>query len=321
MASGSFGNSGGLQVQVMDLLEQQLHDWDLARNNYLGLERVMRRPLDTPEGADFYVQFNPARIRSSAAKVDARSISERPCFLCEKHLPVQQQWVEFGKEYLILVNPYPIFTRHLTIPVRAHEDQLIAGRMGDMLQLAKSLEDFVIFYNGPRCGASAPDHFHFQAGNKGFLPIEQMPPQPGTLLQQHDRFEMHAMEHHHRRTILMRGNDGQALADGFEQIVSYMKPLQPDQPEPMLNILARWESPEWIVLVLPRKVHRPWQFHARGDDQVMLSPASVDLGGVLVTPRETDYHRMDLALMEDIFGQVCIGDVGWEGMLNELSNK
>jgi len=318
---GFSGINGSFQDRVHALLSQQVRDWDLARNNYSGLKRVMRRPLDKPEDADFYVQCNPARIRSSAAKVDARSIRERPCFLCEKHLPAQQRWVEFGREYLILVNPFPIFPRHLTIPVRTHEDQLIAGRMDDMLQLAKALEDFVVFYNGPRCGASAPDHFHFQAGNKGFLPVERMRQDAGKLLRQNDHVDIRAMEQYHRRIIMLRSSDKQALAGCFEQIYDFLKPLQPDQPEPMLNILAGYHAPEWQVLVLPRKEHRPWQFHAQGDEQVMLSPASVDLGGVLVTPREKDYARMDLALMEDIFAQVCIDAANWDDLLNELVHK
>jgi ATP adenylyltransferase/5',5'''-P-1,P-4-tetraphosphate phosphorylase II len=157
--------------QVQTLFEQQTTHWETARKNYEALRQVQVR-ICTVNGYTYKVQFNPARIISSGAKVDAASIQQRACFLCAANLPAEQQGVSFGTEYTILVNPFPIFPKHLTIPVNNHIDQLIAGRLGDMLDLTKALSDYILFYNGPKCGASAPDHLHFQAGNKGFLPIE-----------------------------------------------------------------------------------------------------------------------------------------------------
>ncbi|MDR4988526.1 MAG: DUF4922 domain-containing protein, partial [Bacteroidales bacterium] len=165
-------SENNLQERVYEMLKQQQQDWDLAEKNYRGLQKVKKRFVRLGEGVEVGVQFNPERIYSSAAKVDDKSISRRKCFLCRAHLPEQQTWVEFESEYLILVNPFPIFPLHLTIPIVDHKEQRIGGRMTDMLKLARVLKDFVVFYNGPRCGASAPDHFHFQAGNKGFMPVE-----------------------------------------------------------------------------------------------------------------------------------------------------
>ncbi|TVQ85312.1 MAG: DUF4922 domain-containing protein, partial [Bacteroidetes bacterium] len=159
-----------LQKKVYELLEQQTREWELAVRNYKGLEKVEKHFFEFNGGVKIGVQFNPERIYSSAAKVDDKSISERKCFLCLEHLPAEQKWVKYNHLYVILVNPFPIFPKHLTIPHRRHIDQRILEHFPELLNLARELDDFTIFYNGPRCGASAPDHFHFQAGNKGFMP-------------------------------------------------------------------------------------------------------------------------------------------------------
>ena len=158
--------------QARKLINDQQNEWELAGKNYAGLKSVKVRTLAF-DGFDMLVQFNPERIRSSAAKVDAKSIEARPCFLCQKNLPKEQRGIPVLDKYLILVNPFPIFPEHLTIPHFNHIDQRIENKFEEMLEMARLLEDFTIFYNGPKCGASAPDHFHFQAGIKRFMPIER----------------------------------------------------------------------------------------------------------------------------------------------------
>ena len=155
---------------VQEFLERQIRDWDTAKNNYEALKHVKVKEFEL-NGSTVKVQFNPARIVSSAAKVDAKSLKERKCFLCEANRPAVQEGLPW-EDYTILVNPFPIFPKHLTIPANEHTPQLIAGRISDMMKIARVLESYVVFYNGPKCGASAPDHMHFQAGNKGFMPVE-----------------------------------------------------------------------------------------------------------------------------------------------------
>ena len=153
-----------LNENVHHLLDRQLAAWETARRSYDALAGVRVKELDV-RGVPYKVQFNPARIVSSGAKVDARSIKERRCFLCAANRPAEQEGIPFLGHYELLVNPFPIFPRHLTVPETGHVPQLIAHRFADMLELARELTDFTIFYNGPRCGASAPDHAHFQAGS------------------------------------------------------------------------------------------------------------------------------------------------------------
>ena len=157
---------------IKDFFTAQLTDWELAGTNYRQLERVKTRKVNFGD-FEVLVQFNPERMVSSAANVDTKSIRARPCFLCEKNRPLQQRGVRFESDFTVLVNPFPIFNRHLTIPSDQHTDQRIRYNFGKMLSLAEALSDYVIFYNGPECGASAPDHFHFQAGKRGFMPVEK----------------------------------------------------------------------------------------------------------------------------------------------------
>ena len=257
-------------LYVNQLFDEQLSNWELARNRYKALEQVKTKTLVVC-GLEYKVQFNPARIISSAAKVDAQSIRERKCFLCAENRPAEQNGIAFKGRYTILVNPYPIFPRHLTIPSIEHTPQLIASRFEDMLDLAQQLDDYIVFYNGPKCGASAPDHFHFQAGNKGFLPIEK-------------NRSMYNM-------ICIESNNKEDLLDRFRQVYDAME-QKPKGNEPMMNILAWYETDKWIVCIFPRKKHRPSCYSAKGEANLLISPAAVDLGGVFITPLEKDFEKI-----------------------------
>src|SRR4030042_5349764 len=159
-----------IAAQTEALFENQIKSWQLAKTNYNDLAKVKLRILHC-NGHEIFIQFNPNRILSSAAKVDHQSISARPCFLCEKNRPVEQQCIIYRTHYAILVNPYPVFTRHLTIPTIHHVPQAIMDNFATMLYLAKDLNKYVLIYNGPNCGASAPDHFHFQAVMTDIMPV------------------------------------------------------------------------------------------------------------------------------------------------------
>ncbi len=295
-----------MQEKIDGFFEQQLNGWDLAGKNYAGLQKVHKRYVALDDEVSIGIQFNPERIYSSAAKVDDKSIRERKCFLCQENLPVQQRWLEFGEEYLILVNPFPIFPRHLTIPVKEHTDQRIAGRMGDMLDLACELDDFIVFYNGPKCGASAPDHFHFQAGNKGFMPLENdFEKFVKTVVDTINGVELLQLENYYRTCLVLEGADRDALVGSFNGLLDRF-PVSPDEDEPMLNILVSRNADKWRIFVFPRKLHRPSQYFNEGEERILLSPASVDLGGVLITPREEDYNKLDARIIKDIFEQVTI---------------
>ena len=297
--------SGG----VSDLFDSQLKEWDLARDNYRQLDNVKVRKVFFAE-FEIAVQFNPGRINSSAAKVDAQSIEARPCFLCEKNRPAQQRGIRFEQGYTILINPFPIFRRHLTIVCDTHTDQRIAGNFLTMLGMAEALPEYVIFYNGPQCGASAPDHLHFQAGNKGFLLIEDDFRNKGLCrkVEVDHGTELWSWQKYGRGIMTLRGSDKGALAEAFGNFYARFALTQPERPEPMLNILASYSDNMWIIHVIPRKLHRPACYFAEGNDRILLSPASVDIGGVLITPREEDFIKITSADISAIFMQVCLNE-------------
>ncbi|TKG97354.1 DUF4922 domain-containing protein [Puteibacter caeruleilacunae] len=305
--------SATLSQKARMLIQQQVSSWDLAKTNYEGLKRVKVRNVEF-DNCSIRVQFNPERIRSSAAKVDAKSIQERACFLCARNLPKEQKGILYDDQYLILVNPFPIFNEHLTIPDILHADQDISCRLKDMLLLARELDDFVVFYNGPRCGASAPDHFHFQAGIKGFMPIEEelVNLEEKDLVLPKEGCGIYMTDNYLRKVITVVGEDIEMIAAWMREVIGMLYFLNEDRMEPMMNILCSYDNGEWRVHFFPRRQHRPKQYFDQGEKQILISPASVDFGGVFITPREEDFVKIKASDIEDIFEQVTLSDEDWK---------
>ena len=296
---------------IHNLLTEQLASWETARNNYAALSGVQVKELNV-NGTLYKVQFNPARIVSSGAKVDAKSIKERKCFLCPANLPAVQKGIPFEGHYNILVNPFPIFPRHLTVPETAHVAQRIAPRFGDMLVLARLLTDYTIFYNGPKCGASAPDHAHFQAGNKGFMPIEQdWRRQVAGKVADYGQATLWWLNDAPRTTLVIESADRKTAIKLFDTVYHSLD-IQPGEDEPMMNVLVMYEDNKWIVFVFPRAKHRPACYTAEGDANLLSSPASVDLGGVFITPVEKDFIKITAEDIAQILSEVCLSPADFQ---------
>lgn len=294
-------------MKIQEFIDAQLAAWPMARGNFEALKGVETKEFDL-DGMHFKVQFNPARIVSSGAKVDAASLAARPCFLCGKNRPAEQIGLDRAEGYTILINPFPIFPRHLTVPEKAHTPQKIEGRMADMIKLASELEGYTVFYNGPRCGASAPDHMHFQAGNTDFLTLPD------------------ALEDAEQKEIAADGASTLALVDTlplklfvidaatpeegarlFDRLYKAL-PVPEGEYEPMMNILA-WGTPAGVrVAVVPRKRHRPSFYGTEGDDCMLISPASVDMGGVYITPRPVDFERFGADTVRRLLDELCLSE-------------
>lgn len=291
--------------QINDFIAAQIAEWPQAAGNFAALADVKVKDLDV-DGMHIKVQFNPARMVSSAAKVDAASLKARKCFLCQENRPDVQRGISWNDRYTILVNPFPIFPRHLTIPDDSHTDQLINNRIADMMKLASELDEYTVFYNGPRCGASAPDHMHFQAGNSDFLTIEEN--LEGTEL----------------KVISEEGDNTLALVDSMPMKVFVIDAVSPEEgqkmfnrlyaaipvpegeKEPMMNILC-YATPKGVrLVVIPRKRHRPSFYGTEGDGCMLISPASVDMGGVFITPRPQDFDTIDADTIRRIFDELCL---------------
>lgn len=256
------------------LVDDQLRDWEEVRLRTMSLRDVKIKDV-TVDGIPWRVQFNPARVVSTGAKVDKASIAARPCFLCRDNRPQCQHIHQWG-DYEILVNPFPIFPSHLTIASCHHEPQSVNGHVGDMLRLACDLEGYTVFYNGPQCGASAPDHLHFQAVPSEYMPLDRRYP-----------FKRHYFIDSQERV-------GEALSELLDSLSAY-------GDEPMVNIALRAVDSSTIeAVVVPRRAHRPQCY-----DTVKVSPGAVDVFGTLITVSETDFDAVDSSLAAAIFNDVA----------------
>lgn len=307
-------------AQVLDLLQEQLNVWDVARNNYDALKQVRVKELDFGQ-FKVKIQFNPARIVSSSAKVDPKSIKERKCFLCKQNRPAVQEGLPFGDKYIILINPFPIFPKHLTIPACEHVDQRIQSRFGDMLDLAYNLDEFTVFYNGPKCGASAPDHVHFQAGSKGFLPIEkELNLFANKEDSENDSAKLFHLDGYQRGVLVIESKSKESAVELFGNIYASLE-IKQGEGEPMMNILAWFDTDKWIVCIFPRTLHRPSCYTAQGDDNILISPAAVDMGGVFITPLEKDFEKISAENISEILQEVCMDEVKLQKIVEHLNAK
>lgn len=294
--------------QVLELLQSQLESWPLARDNYRALQQVRTREFSY---GDFYVkaQFNPARIVSASAKVDDRSFKDKKCFLCPKNLPEQQKGILFGEDYQILVNPYPIFPQHFTIPALKHLPQRILHRFADMLDMSQALDEFVIFYNGPHSGASVPDHVHFQAGNKGFLPVEKEWAQvENNLIYKGEGIELYELKDYLRSTLVIRSESKENTIKLFNDIYHSLE-IKPGEEEPGMNILTWYDDDNVLVTILfLREKHRPSCYYAEGEENILVSPGAVDMGGVIITPLKKDFDKITKENIAGIMQEVSLND-------------
>jgi len=302
-----------LNNQLKSLLTEQKENWDLARTNYAGLKTVRTKSFSFGD-FEVKVQFNPARLVSSGAKVDAKTIAARKCFLCAANRPAEQRALEFGN-YEILVNPFPIFPEHFTIPHKEHINQQIKPYFADLLELARALDKYLVFYNGPRCGASAPDHMHFQAGTKDFLPLvndyKRLKATYAELLVESESVQLFSFNNYLRTVYCIESTNIESAKDSFEKLYTHFSPLSlgrgvGGEVEPMMNIVCTFENDKWLTFVLPRKAFRPWQYTAEGEQQLLVSPATVEMCGIFITPIESHFERITKEDVISILEQVTI---------------
>lgn len=308
--------NSALVQQVSDLFASQLVEWQQAADNFSALAGVKVKTIDV-DGMAVRVQFNPARIVSSSAKVDTKSLKERKCFLCEANRPAVQRGIDWDK-YVVLINPFPIFPRHLTIPDRGHVDQLIKGRVADMMRLTAELEGYTVFYNGPKCGASAPDHMHFQAGNSDFLTLaEAIDGAQLETIEVSDKGSLSVVNGLPLNMFVISTADYEYGQELFDRLYAAL-PQNEGETEPMMNILCYKQGDKVNLVVIPRKRHRPSFYGTEGDDTMLLSPASVDMGGVFITPLEKDFNRVDAEVIKKIYDELCLSNEDVKSIVSKL---
>lgn len=307
-----------------DLFDRQLAAWPEGARRYRELQNIETKEIDLG-GMPVRIQFNPARAVSTLARTDAAAIKARSCFLCRDNRPAQQEALPFegcdGRRYEVLVNPFPIFPEHYTVPAVEHTPQRITVRFPDMLRLAEAFPDMVVFYNGPESGASAPDHFHFQMGCRGFLPVETHFDRlrPVTVMRP-GRASIAVTSGYIPGLPMITAPDRASATAAFLRVLRSL-PVSPATGEPQLNILCWRETPAdggsgalFRILVIPRKAHRPSCYFVPEDRAVHISPASVDLGGVFIVPVEEDFRRVNAQVLRTVIDETV--DTSWQPVID-----
>ena len=208
-----------LQTKIIQLFSSQREEWKLLDDNCNEMLNIEVRSLRWGNDVEVVLQYNPSRFISASAKIDDKSIKERKCFLCAENRPQVQKGIPFLDKYMILCNPYPILENHITIPLHSHVPQLMGKKMSDMLSLTEMLPNYIVFYNGPKCGASAPDHFHFQAGLKQDILLSS--------------------ENSLRSCLRIESESKEDAEEIFYDVYDFLKFQQPLEEEPMMNILLK----------------------------------------------------------------------------------
>ena len=283
---------------------RQLEKWEDARQRYHDLRSAKTRELAVGTYS-IQVQWNPARMVSTGAKMDQKTIAERPCFLCEKNRPKEQIKKEVDGQYELLVNPFPILQQHFTIPSLKHQPQRILESYGEIHKLLEEYPEMMVFYNGPQCGASAPDHAHFQAGTSGLLPLQKswqrLSRNLTLLISLNDDEDISLIDDYPCTALLIRSRSQYGDEQLFRRLYEALPAVE---PEPMMNIVSWRSNDDFLSVVFPRTKHRPDCYYKEGNEQFIISPGALDMAGLIITPRQEDYERltpeMALSILDEI---------------------
>ncbi len=297
---------------------RQLEKWEAARQRYHDLRSAKTRELVVGTYS-IQVQWNPARMVSTGAKMDQKTIAERPCFLCEKNRPKEQIKKEVDGQYELLVNPFPILQQHFTIPSLKHQPQRILESYGEIHKLLEEYPEMMVFYNGPQCGASAPDHAHFQAGTSGLLPLQKswqrLSRNLTLLISLNDDEDISLIDDYPCTALLIRSRSQYGDEQLFRRLY---EALPATEPEPMMNIVSWRSNDDFLSVVFPRTKHRPDCYYKEGDEQFIISPGALDMAGLIITPRQEDNERLTPELALGILDEITFKGEALQQLIDSL---
>jgi len=311
-----------LEARVAALIDQQYETWPLWRAGIDAFAKIETKRVRVEE-SEVLIQHNPHRVRSTSAPVDRESIEKRKCFLCPDSLPVEEKGIAYDDDLVILCNPFPVLERHLSIVHREHIPQQIEGNVETLLSLAQHLgSTYFALYNGPECGASAPDHLHFQACSRELLPIEKNLFDDDPAMAEdcsycdeaaRSMFELFTLGGCGRSVVVFRGGNPGEVAKWVYEVIKELA-LQQDKDEPLINIVCTYDPKLWTVYLFPRSKHRPASFYEEGEKRLVVSPGAIDMAGVVVIPERESYEKIDGRLLAAIFSEVSMN----AELVNEL---
>ena len=304
-------------VESQRFFESELKTWPDAAARYQALaEQVQMR--DLPLGGDIRlrVQFNPSRIVSTGASIDAATLERRPCFLCSENRPAQQHALRAVRGMSLLVNPFPILPRHFTLPSLRHEPQRLGEHFLTMQRLAWNMPSLMVFYNGPLCGASCPDHLHLQAGSRGVAPLEADWARYASRLYPDRACQL--LADYACPVFVLRSASPAAGVEPFRRLEAAL-PIHEGETEPRMNVVCWRQEDELVTLVFPRKKHRPDCYSAPEGERLLVSPGALDMCGLLITPRQEDFQRLTPERAAAILREVTMSPEELQPILETLN--
>lgn len=302
------------------LIEHQKKSWPGLAGGYGALGEARFREI-RGDGWGVKIQYNPRRIVSSGANLDPAWIRQRPCFLCLDHLPAEQQAILYRDDYLVLCNPMPIFPGHLTIAHRRHLPQSLLENFPAFLKLSVDFGPrMTLFYNGPGAGASAPDHLHFQAAPAGLMPVEKeiLDPRNRTRSRRRDGSEIFRTAGLARGILVIEGKEEGEVAALVGEVIGMLGRSTISDGEPLLNMLCTRTEDAWRLILFPRLKLRPAAYYREEEERLLVSPGAVDMGGMIITPREREFHALTPDLVLGIFREVAFDDTAVDALLDHL---
>jgi len=308
---------------LLRFFNRQLEIWGNARQHYHDLRNAMTRELVVGTSS-MKVQWNPARMVSTGASIDKEAIANRPCFLCEQNRPKEQLKKSIDSQYDLLVNPFPILPVHFTIPNIKHEPQQIREAYGEIHKILEEYPELTVFYNGPKCGASAPDHAHFQAGTSGILPLQQswkrLSHNLKTVISLNEEEYLSLIEDYPCPALLIHSRTQYGDEQLFRRLYEAL-PQRKDETEPMMNIVSWRQDNEFLSVVFLRRRHRPDCYYAEGDSLFIISPGALDMAGLIITPRQEDYERLTPEIALDILNEVSLKKDSLQEVIEKLQKN
>ncbi len=297
-----------LPERIDDLLKHQRKHWRQFGEGETALG-TMRSKQFVRAGARIVVQSNPGRRASVHAKVNPDSVSRRPCFLCAENIPPDERGLGYD-DLILLPNPHPILPRHLTVPARDHLPQKLVGRVETFVDLAAAIgSDMLVLYNGARCGASAPDHFHFQACSAVGVPLLE------EVTEKTVTDEITPITSFSRRALVFKSSDARRTVALINTSLETLSSFENDGEEPLFNMISVYRSGFFMVYLFPRAKHRPDCYFATGDSRISVSPGSLEMAGIVVVADPEHYERVDELTVLAIFDEVTVE----EHRINELA--
>jgi hypothetical protein len=88
--------------------------------------------------------------------------------------------------------------------------------------------------------------------------------------------------------------------------------------EPLINVLCSYEDCIWRIMIFLRSKHRPEAFYREGEKRIFVSPGTIDMAGVVITPLELNFRGLDCTEISSIYEEVSLPEDTLNRIIAEL---